>query len=351
MGLVLFLDMDYFYAACEELRHPELKGRAFVVGTASIAKKERGVVQTCNYEARKFGIHSAMATMQALKLKPDLVYLESDDRYYEETSEKVMKLLKGYGLKTEIVSVDEAALDLGKMDYIEADALGNEVKGRINRELGLPCTVGVSVGKIYAKMACDSAKPNGMLLLKEDGIKPFLKDKDITALLGVGRKTAERLNAMGIKTIAELSKADPNVLVENFGEFGKELFLLANGKDDSKVEENYNALSIGRERTLERETKDIDEIDRMLEDLSKEVIREITKEGLWFKGISAKARYSDFTERVKNRKLNNYTDSFDTLYSTAVQLIRELVKEKKVRKVGVRTYLLAQKKGQKSIFS
>src|SRR5208283_4656297 len=105
MGLVLFIDMDYFFAACEELRHPELKARPFVVGTATIAKKEKGVVQTCNYEARKFGIHSAMPTSQALKLQPNLVFLESDDKYYEETSGKVMGLLREYGFHMEALSI------------------------------------------------------------------------------------------------------------------------------------------------------------------------------------------------------------------------------------------------------
>jgi nucleotidyltransferase/DNA polymerase involved in DNA repair len=349
VGLVLFVDMDYFYAACEEVRHPDLKDKPFVVGTATIAKKERGVVQTCNYAARKFGIHSAMATMQAFKLKHDLIYLESDEKYYEETSDKVMKLLKSYGFKTEAISIDEAALDLGEKDYTDAETIAKEMKERIRKELGLPCTIGVSVSKTYAKMACDSAKPNGLKILKEEELMAFLSEKKTDALLGVGKKTSQKLEAMGIKTVPQLAKADPNVLVENFGAFGKELFLAANGKDRSRVEENYNILSIGRERTLEKETKNIEDIDKMIRMLSEEVMAEISKNGLWFKGISVKARYADLTEKIKNRKLNNYTDSFDTLYTISLQLIKELIKEKNVRKVGVRTYLLEQKKGQRSM--
>ena len=348
--MVLFLDMDYFFAACEELRHPELKSRAFVVGTATIAKKERGVVQTCNYVARGFGVHSAMPTMQALKLKPDLVYLESDDSYYEEMSAKVMKLLKSYGFTTEVISIDEAALALGEMGYSDAEALAKKVKARINNELGLPCTIGISIGKIYAKMVCDEAKPNGIGLLKEEELLKFLKDKDIGSLLGVGRKTSDRLKAMGISTIGELAKADPNVLVERFGTFGRELFLLANGRDESRISENNTIMSVGRERTLDSETKDLDRIDAMIKELSKEVLDDVRKKGLWFKGISVKARYSDFTERIKNKKLNNYTDSFDVLYDTATRLIRELVKDKSVRKVGVRAYVLELRKGQRGIF-
>jgi nucleotidyltransferase/DNA polymerase involved in DNA repair len=341
--------MDYFYAACEEVRHPELKAKSFVVGTATIAKKERGVVQTANYEARKFGIHSAMSTMHALKLKPDLIYLESDYKYYDEVSDKVMKLLRSYGFVTEVISVDEAALDIGNKTYGDAELLAKEIKKKINVELGLPCTIGISFSKTYAKMVCDSAKPNGLGILTEEKIQSFLKDKKVEDILGVGKKTAEKLRSMGFDTIGELARADPNLLVEKFRVFGRELFLVANGRDESKVEDNYSVMSVGRERTLENQTRELEEMDRMLKELSKEVIDEIRKQGLWFKGISVKARYSDFTERIKNKKLNNYTDSFDVLYGTATQLIKELVDKKNVRKVGVRAYLLSQKKGQRSI--
>jgi DNA polymerase IV (archaeal DinB-like DNA polymerase) len=262
-----------------------------------------------------------------------------------------MSLLKGYKFPTEVISIDEAALDLGEMDYSDAEALAKTIKSRINNELGLPCTIGVSVGKIYAKIVCDSSKPNGLGIVKDEELRGFLNEKEITALLGVGKKTAEKLNAMKIRTIGELAKVDPNVLVEKFGVFGKELFMLANGSDNSRIVENYSVISIGRERTLDSETKNLDDINAMLELLSKEVISEIKKQGLWFKGISVKARYSDFTERIKNRKLNNYTDSFDTLYGNAKELIKPLINDKNVRKVGVRTYMIENRKGQKSILS
>jgi nucleotidyltransferase/DNA polymerase involved in DNA repair len=347
---VLFIDMDYFFAACEELRHPELKSKPLVVGTATIAKKERGVVQTCNYEARKYGIRSAMATAQALKLKPDLVYLESDDEYYAKTSDSVMGLLKGYGFDMEVLSIDEAALDIGDMDYHEALELAKGIKSRINAEMGLPCTIGISIGKIFAKMMCDDSKPNGIGLLKKEDLKDYLKEKRVEDILGVGKKTAERLASIGIERIGDIPKKDPNLLVEKIGSFGKELYLLANGIDTSKVVQSTGVLSIGRERTLEFETRDLAVINGMLDELSKEVVKELEKQGLWFKGISVKARYSDFSERIKNRKLSNYTDSVEFLGNTAKQLIRELVTDKNIRKVGVRTYILEKMRGQRKIF-
>jgi nucleotidyltransferase/DNA polymerase involved in DNA repair len=341
--------MDYFFAACEELRHPELKDKPLIVGTAPIVKKEKGVIQTCNYVARKYGIHSAMPTIQALKLNPDLVYLESDDVYYEEVSDKVMKLLKSFGFDMEALSIDEAAMDISGKDYIEAELFAKELKKKITDQIGLPCTIGISTGKIFAKIACDSAKPDGLRVLKEEELKQFLSSKKVGALLGVGPKTAERLKSMNITTIGELSKVDPNLLVDAFGSFGRELYLLANCKDESRIETNYTTLSIGRERTMENNTKDIEQINKMLELLSKEVINELVKKEFWFKGISVKAKYYDFTEKIKNKKLTNYTESYEVLYNTAIQLIKDLVRDKDVRKVGVRTYLLEMRKGQKKI--
>ncbi len=205
LPLVLFVDMDYFFAACEELRHPELKGKPFIVGSAPVRSKDRGVVETCNYETRKLGVHSAMPYAQAQKLVPNLAYLESDDKYYMEISEKVMKTVKSYGFKTEVISIDEAALDIGEISYEKAGELAGSIKEAINTDIGLPCTIGISIGKVYAKMACDTAKPDGIGTLKREDIKEFLKDRKVSALLGVGRKTSERLKEMKVDTIGELS--------------------------------------------------------------------------------------------------------------------------------------------------
>jgi DNA polymerase-4 len=198
-------------------------------------------------------------------------------------------------------------------------------------------------------MVCDDSKPNGIGILKGEEVVPYLKDKKVEKMLGVGRKTAERLASMGIEKIGEIANADPNLLVERLGSFGKELYLLSKGIDNSKVVGSASVLSVGRERTLEKESRSAQDIERMLMELSKEVVKELGKQGLWFKGVSVKARYSDFTERIKNRKLNNHTDSLDTLYGTAAQLMKELVGEKYVRKVGVRTYLLEKRAGQRKI--
>ena len=286
--------MDYFFAACEELRHPELKAKPFVVGTATIARKERGVVQTCNYEEG-----SSAYTARCLRRRRSgssliLFTLSLDDDHYTEMSGKVMGLLKGYGFNMEVVSVDEAALELGDTTYEKAKALAEEIKGRIGKELGLPCTIGISIGKVYAKMVCDSAKPNGIGMVKEDELRAFLKDRPVGDLLGVGGKTAERLKSIGVSTIGELAKKDPNVLVEELGTFGKELYLLAKGIDNSKIIGSSSVLSVGRERTLEKESRSMDDINKMLMELSKEVMKELVKAGALVQGHISKGKVFRF---------------------------------------------------------
>ena len=248
MGLVLFVDMDSFYASCEELRKPELKGKAFIVGTAEEGNRMKGVVETASYMAKRAGIRSAMPTAMAFKIKKDIVYVQADHEYYESISGKIMQKLKSFGFKMEMLSIDEAALDLDGIDYKEAERLGERMKGEINSGMGLPCTIGISDGKILAKMVCDDAKPDGLKVIKKEDIKEFLSNKDVQKIWGVGRKTAERLNGMGIRTIGDLAKTDPTVLGGAIGSFGAELYALANGRDDSKVVDQWKILSISRDK-------------------------------------------------------------------------------------------------------
>ena len=283
--------------------------------------------------------------MQALKLNPDLVYLESDDELLPGDLLKGDEAPEGLQVPTEIISIDEAALDIGDMDYDRAEKLAKDIKERIKREIGLPCTIGVSVGKVYAKMICDDSKPNGIGILKGQRPKVLPRGQGHKGFVGSRQEDGQQAQGAQDKHDRRTGKAGPQRAVENFGEFGKELFLLANGMDNSRIIENYTILSIGRERTFSRNTKDIMDIEKMAE-LSKEVMEEIKKNGVWFRGISVKARYSDFTERIKNKKLSNYTDSFETLYSTSMQLIKELLKGKSVRKIGVRTFDLRRRRAR-----
>jgi len=341
--------MDYFFAACEEVRHPELKGKPLIVGTNSEETKMKGVVQACNYEARKFGIHSAMPTSYAYRLKQDVAYLESDDEYYENISAKIMAMLSEYGFRMEVDSIDEAALEAEVSGYEDALKIGREIKEKIKQRLGLPCTVGISTGKVFAKIVCDSAKPNGIKALEEKDIKDFLKDKDVDKIPGVGKKTQDKLASIKIKKIGELAKADPMVLIDTLGSFGKELFLIANGTDESIVEENMSVVSIGRERTLEKNAEKMEDLEPMLKSLTNEVITEVKKQRLMFKTIGVKARYFDFTDRIKSKSFTSYSDSDELVITTARNLLKTIVGDKPVRKIGVRVSSLISVKGQRNL--
>ena len=350
MPFVLYIDMDYFFAACEEMRHKELKGKPLVVGTAPVEEKFRGVVQTANYEARKYGIHSGMPSVKAFDLYKDLAYLHSDEEYYETISNGIMKLVKGYGKPLEVISIDEAAMDITGLSDDEALALANEIKHRIKDEYGLTCTIGISNGKAFAKMASDKAKPDGLMVVKTEEIKSFLGSCSLDKLPGIGSKTLERLNSMGINSIEELAKHDPMVLIDAFGKAGRELYMLANGVDDSKIIESYDILSIGREVTLKAPAASIEEALPTLKDLAAQVMKEVNKNGFLFKNIGAKVRYTNFSISVKSYSLRNYTDSEDEVLKRSSAMIRELLKAGPARKIGVRVSHLIKTKGQKRLF-
>ncbi|MEM3841342.1 MAG: DNA polymerase IV, partial [Candidatus Micrarchaeaceae archaeon] len=293
--LVIYVDMDSFFASCELLRHKEYVGLPLIIGTSEESNKERGVVQTCTYEARKFGIKSGMPIVYAYKLCPDLIYIASDENYYEEVSGKVFEILRSYGRAVEQYSIDEAALDADGLDYEAALGLGREIKKRILQEIGLKCTIGIAHGKYIAKMVCESAKPDGLMLLKKEEMAQFLAGKMVEDIPGVGPKTAERLHSLHINTVGDIAKADPQLLSKAIGSFGYELHYISIGDDRSKVVGSYKAVSISRERTLDSNTVDLEKIYKMSEKLADEVFVEVKKRGVLFKGIGIKVRYADFS--------------------------------------------------------
>ena len=210
----------------------------------------------------------------------------------------------------------------------------------------MPCTIGISTSKVYAKMACDAFKPDRVGMVRKEELKKFLADKDVIEIIGVGGKTKERLNKMRITKISDLAKANPTVLVEAFGKFGAELSRIARGEDESGVEESGPAVSIGRETTLDTETDDVDQVSGVMAKLTKEAIGELGKRKLWYRSVGSKVRYTDFTIRTKAKRLSNYTDSYDTALGTSIELIRELLAKGKARKVGIRLSEFSKQAGQ-----
>ncbi len=353
MRIILLIDMDYFFAACEERRKPEIKGKPVIVGFDPKGGTGRGVVSTCNYEARKFGIHSAMPISSAYRLKPDAIFLPIDYKFYEKVSEEVMSLVKTFSSKYEQVSVDEMYLDISDKvnSYDEALLYAKKIKDEINNKLKLPCSVGVSANKLLAKMACEAAKPNGIRLVKPEEAKTFLKNMPVGKLHGVGKVTEEKLKSLGYNTIGDIQKTDPERLALHFRSSGQDIYNSANGVDESEVLEYSEVKSISRERTFDEDTAEKTKIEEKLKEISKEVFEELKEKDFYFKTVTVKIRYSDFTEHLKSRSLLHPTNNLDQIINTAIKLWEQSTEDKrKIRKLGVRVSTLSKRKGQKTIF-
>lgn len=347
----MLIDMDYFYVACEELRHPEIKDVPAVVGMDPKGGTGRGVVMTCNYKAREFGIRSGMPISMAYKAKPDAVFLPLDYDYYDEISKRIMDVIRPFAGRFEQVSVDEAFVDVSEKvkDYASAEAYAKMIHDEILSKVGIKCSVGIGPNKLIAKMACEKAKPNGIKLVREDDVKSFISDLDVDELYGIGGKTSEKLKRLGYSTVAQLSRANPVQLVEQFGTFGGQMIKSANGIDESEVTENYEVKSIGREFTFERNTDDYNEIGKAIEKLSGEVMKDVAKGQVSFRTVTLKLRYGDFTEHIHSRSIKLASD-LDTIIGISKELYRENVdRSRKVRKIGVRVSNFVSYKGQKKI--
>jgi DNA polymerase IV (DinB-like DNA polymerase) len=351
MRLIALVDMDYFFAACEELRSSGIKGKPVVVGADPKGGAGRGVVSACNYVARKFGIRSGMPISMAYRLKRDAVFLPVDYDYYEAESKKVMTIIKAHADRFEQVSIDEAFADVSVRagGYEGAVAIAVAIKEEINGKLGLPCSVGVGTNKLIAKMACEDAKPNGVKLVKEEEAAGFLAGKPVGDLYGIGKKTNERLKAMGYSKIGDLAKANVMDLVEKFGSYGADIYHYANGNDDSEVQENYEVKSIGRERTFETDTDDARVVSAAIWDMSREVAAEVKKGGFAFKVVTLKIRYPNFEEHMHSKSLSHRSDNVEEIARSSLELFEMHGRGEKVRKVGVRVSNLVRYTGQKRI--
>ncbi len=352
MRIIMLIDMDYFFAACEEIKRPELRTRPTIVGADPKGGRGRGVVMTCNYVARKLGIHSAMPISEAYKIKPDAEYLPMDYSYYEQKSSEVLSIIREFADRVEQVSIDEFFIDVSNKaesgDKILAYA--NAIKAAVRERARLPCSIGISGTKLIAKMACEKAKPNGIMLVTDAQVKDFLEPLNVGELHGVGKKTEEKLNAMGYATVAELSKASIMGLMDAFGSFGIDLHNLSNGIDNREVVENAEVKSISKEYTFEYDTKKKEEAARSIKDLSEQLGREAKAKNISFKTVTLKLRYGDFTEHLHSKSIRA-TNNAEEIGKIALELYTSSANtSKKLRKLGVRISGFTDYKNQKTLF-
>ena len=329
--------MDAFYASIEQLDHPEYKGRPVIVGADPKAGKGRGVVAACSYEARKFGIRSALPISRAWKLCPQGVYVRPRMNRYVEVSQQVMDVFRRYTDLVEPLSIDEAFLDItGSVALLgPADEIARSIKKAIREATGMTASVGLAPNKFLAKIASDLKKPDGLVVLQEDDVDQFLRDLPISRLWGVGPKTEARLHEMGFRTIGQLASASRESLVRTLGSLGEHLYQLSHGKDDRQVVPDWERKSVGTETTFDEDTDDRDLLLRTILELSDHVAERLRKDEYRARKVTLKLRYSNFSTHTKQHSLDRLIQTGDEIAAVARQLFSQFPLNRKIRLIGV----------------
>ncbi|MBI2085334.1 MAG: DNA polymerase IV [Candidatus Aenigmarchaeota archaeon] len=348
--IILHVDLDAFFAACEEREDPNLKGKPVIIGADPKNGSGRGVVSTANYEARKFGIKSAMPISRAFRLCPDGIYLRPNFLIYDKVSASVMSILKKKADKFQQVGIDEAFLDVSSCgSYEKAVEIANELKSEIKEKEKITASIGVAPNKMVAKIASDENKPDGITVVKPEDVKNFIYPKSVRKLWGIGPKTEIILNGIGIKTIEDLAEADPKKLKDKLGNTGNYFQFLAHGIDESLVEEDYGIKSFNREHTFEEDTNDKGLILSTIKMLSHDLFEQLKSDKASFKTVTLKIRFSNFETYTRAKSINSFANDENEIITNANRLSEEFIKTgRKIRLVGIRVSNLkfggAQKK-------
>lgn len=330
---VMHVDMDAFFASVEALDDPSLKGMPVIVGGLG----SRGVVSTCSYEARAYGVHSAMPMAQARKLCPDAVFLKGRMQRYSEVSERIMAIFRDISPVVEQLSIDEAFLDLTGMERLYASpvAAGRLAKERIKNEIGLTASVGLAPNKFLAKLASDYDKPDGFTVIRHEEAQAFIAPLDVTKIFGIGEAAAKALAQLGIVTIGQLALADEAVLARIFGKNAHSVKLLARGIDERPVEAAGEPKSIGRETTFAEDLYGRDACLKELLYLSGLVGYRLRRKGYYGHTLTLKVKYNDF--RTITRSLTGESDIScdEDIYELAAKLLKSAPLSKGVRLLGI----------------
>ena len=335
--IIFHVDVDSFYPSVEIRQNPDIKGKPVIVGQDPKGGKGRGVVVSCSYEARKFGIHSGQPISRAYKICPDAIYLRPNLSLYGRVSRSVMNLLRGYADKFEQVSIDEAFLDVSERvaDYDSARLLALEIKQEMESKENLTCSIGVAPNKSSAKIASEFQKPDGLTVVPPEKLKDFLSPLPTSAITGIGSKTEDYLQDIGVKTIGDLQKVSGKDLVKRFGKTGVWLWGVANGLERIEVKEKVMR-SLSAEHTFEKDVSDKKEVIAKLEELSEKLHKRVVSSGVKFRVVGIKVRFTHFQTFSRENTLPVITDSKDAIIQEARSLFREFEKNpRKVRLIGM----------------
>lgn len=329
------MDMDAFFAAVEVLRNPELAGKPLVIGGRGDPTR-RGVVSTASYEARKFGIHSAMPLRTAYKLCPRAVFLPVDYAEYSRVSRIIKSALREISPVLEDVGIDEAYLDVSPLD-VPSEQIASLVKRRIKQATGLTCSVGIAPNKLLAKIASDLRKPDGVTLLTMEDVPSRIWPLAVRKLPWVGPKTEERLKRMGIKTIGEIAAQPLEALIAAFGEaHGSYLHEASRGLDERALVTHWEPKSVSREVTFQQDIGNWQILAKTLAALSREVAESLREDGLLGRSVTVKLRFSDFKTQTRVKTLSGPTDDPATIRHAAFECLGRFEIAQPVRLIGVR---------------
>jgi DNA polymerase-4 len=332
---ILHVDLDAFFAAVEQRDRPELRGKPVIVGGGG--PNDRGVVSTASYEARVFGVHSAMPLRQAGRLCPHGIFVPVDGAKYQAVSRQVMAVLRRFTPSVEPVSIDEAFLDVtgSRRMFGDGEAIGRQIKDVVRTEVDLPISVGVATTKLVAKIASDLRKPEGLVVVEPGTEAEFLAPLAITRLWGVGAKSAAALREYGVRTIGDLAALPDDLLVRRFGKHGAAIGERARGIDADPVGDRDAAKSIGHEHTFDVDTSDRDVIERTLLAMSEGVAGRLRDSGVRASTITVKIRDTTFRTITRQRTLAAPTDLTEPIFRTALELARPEVRGLRIRLLGV----------------
>jgi DNA polymerase-4 len=337
---IIHIDMDAFYASVEQRDDPQLRDKPLAVGGSP---QGRGVVAAASYEARKYGVRSAMPMARALRLCPELLIVPPDFARYKEASDKVMEILQSATPLVEPLSLDEAYLDVTENHWGEPLAVNvaRRIKTAIRENLGLTASAGVAPNKFLAKIASGWQKPDGLTVIAPERVEAFLQKLPVEALWGVGPVTAKKLRAIGIERLVDIRTADKALLANSVGSLADWLVQLSHGEDSRPVEPNRERKSISSETTYAQDLSDWREINRQVQLLAEEVAGELKRKGLRARTVTLKVRYADFTTVTRSHTTEYFSDSRLDLVNRAQTLLeRTEAAERPVRLLGVGAHAL-----------
>ncbi len=353
MKIIAHIDMDAFFAAVEQRDNPALIGKPVIVGADPKGGKGRGVVSTCSYEARKFGVHSAMPISKAYSLCPKGIYVPVEMKKYALVSDQIFKILYDFTPDIEPISIDEAFMELTGCTHFYGNAYNTclKIKDRIKKELQLNASIGIAPNKMVAKLASDFSKPDGLLEITQENLLKFLWALPVERLWGVGKKTKEVFEAMGIEKVEDLAKTPTEVLRKQFGESGEHLYQLAQGIDHRDVAVNDEVKSVSNEHTFDVDTDKKPEVYEILSHLSERVSYRLRNADLKGKTLSIKIRLSNFRTFTRAYTFSERINFFDTIYKKSKTLFDEFYKPgMKIRLIGVRLSNFNEPYVQDSLF-